>query len=100
MSWWGAGCVPFSRAAFFVDEAFPPVLRWGCCPSGAACLQEMKEKLDVQLGLRLWCQPITLLPDEVVVAYAAPHDRTLKHQVRGGTKDGRKVWVRWPLCGS
>ena len=54
----------------------------------------------MQLGLRLWCQPITLLPDEVVVAYAAPHDRTLKHQVRGGTKDGRKVWVGWPLCGS
>lgn len=35
----------------------------------------------MQLGLRLWCQPITLLPDEVVVAYAAPHDRALKHQV-------------------
>lgn len=37
--------------------------------------------LDVQLGLRLWCQPITLLPDEVVVAFAAPHDRSLRHQV-------------------
>lgn len=35
----------------------------------------------MQLGLRLWCQPITLLPDEVVVAFAAPHDRALKHQV-------------------
>lgn len=41
----------------------------------------MKENLDVQLGLRLWCQPITLLPEEVVVGFAAPHDRALKHQV-------------------
>ncbi|CAM9807662.1 unnamed protein product [Ectocarpus fasciculatus] len=41
---------------------------------------EMKEKLDVQLGLRMWCQPITLLPDKVEVAFAAPHDWGLKHQ--------------------
>lgn len=45
--------------------------------------QEMKETLDVQLGLRLWCQPVVVLPDEVVVAFVAPHDRVLKHQVRG-----------------
>ncbi|CAM9734442.1 unnamed protein product [Ectocarpus sp. 12 AP-2014] len=43
---------------------------------------EMKEKLDVQLGLRLWCQPITLLPDEVMVAFAAPHDWGLNHQLK------------------
>ncbi|CAB1117618.1 unnamed protein product [Ectocarpus sp. CCAP 1310/34] len=43
---------------------------------------EMKEKLDVQLGLRLWCQPITLLPDKVMVAFAAPHDWGLKHQLK------------------
>ncbi|CAM9827312.1 unnamed protein product [Scytosiphon promiscuus] len=42
----------------------------------------MKEKLDVELGLRLWCQPITLLPDRVMVAYAAPHDPTIKHQLK------------------
>ncbi|CAM9653009.1 unnamed protein product, partial [Hapterophycus canaliculatus] len=42
----------------------------------------LKEKLDVELGLRLWCQPITLLPEQVVVAFAAPHDPAIKHQVR------------------
>lgn len=52
-------------------------------------LQEMKERLDVQLGLRLWCQPITMLPDEVVVAFAAPHDRALKHQVEEGGSSER-----------
>ena len=44
-------------------------------------LQVLKEKLDVQLGLRVCCQPITLLPDKVIVAFAAPHDWALKHEV-------------------
>lgn len=36
---------------------------------------------DAQLGLRLWCQPVTLLSDKVVVAFAAPHDTRLQTQV-------------------
>lgn len=48
----------------------------------AVTSQCLKEKLDVQLGLRLWCQPVTLLPDRVMVVFAAPHDWTLKHEVR------------------
>lgn len=43
--------------------------------------QDLQEKLDVQLGLRLWCQPITLLPEKIAVAFAAPHDWSLKHEV-------------------
>lgn len=37
--------------------------------------------VDVQLGLRLWCQPVKLLADEVVLAFAAPHAPTIRHEV-------------------
>ncbi|CAM9308506.1 unnamed protein product [Ectocarpus fasciculatus] len=63
-------------------------------------LHEMKEKLDVQLGLRMWCQPITLLPDEVDVAFAAPHDWGLQPQLKfvvdeSSAASGTAVRVPW-----
>ncbi|CAM9374817.1 unnamed protein product [Ascophyllum nodosum] len=39
------------------------------------------EKLKMQMGLMLWSRPVKLLPHEVVLSYAAPHDSTLHHQV-------------------
>lgn len=37
--------------------------------------------LDVQLGLRLWSQPVKLHRDQVVLSFAAPHSLSLRHEV-------------------
>ncbi|CAM9842644.1 unnamed protein product [Sphacelaria rigidula] len=37
--------------------------------------------VDVHLGLRLWCRPVRLHMDGVVLAFAAPHSPPLRHEV-------------------